>query len=167
MILSGNNAKSPFFWSPCCELGILSTVYNHTIAGGRMQKSALISGFLPGLWSRSPSSFGGLEPEPKNFEWWSRSLKFGFPFNGHGLWSEPIVQIIQWFLVFNGPNRSGAGAKNFRCLELEPKIWVPAPQPWFLLKSQQPLLRLLPHYISFHFDRDPYICSEGQMPPCC
>jgi len=30
---------------------------------------------------------------------------------------------------FNGPNCSGAKAKHFRCLELEPKILVPAPLP--------------------------------------
>jgi len=34
-----------------------------------------------------------VEPKPKNFEWWSRSLKFEFPFNRHRLWSKPIVQI--------------------------------------------------------------------------
>jgi len=75
------------------------------------------------------------EWEPKNFEWWSRSLKFEFPFNRHSLWNKPMVQIIQWFLVSNGPNRFGIGAKNFRCLELEPepKILVPAPQPWLTL----------------------------------
>ena len=34
----------------------------------------------PGLWSRSPSDFGWLEPKPKHLWWWSRSrsLKFGF-----------------------------------------------------------------------------------------
>ena len=40
-----------------------------------------------------------------------------------------VVQIIQWFLVFNGPNRSGVGAKNFWVLEPEPEICLPAPQP--------------------------------------
>jgi len=41
-----------------------------------------------------------------------------------------VIQIIRCFLVFNGPNHSGvgAGAKKFRCLELE--IGVPVPQPW-------------------------------------
>ena len=52
------------------------------------------------------------EPAPKNFEWWSRSLKFGFPFNTHSLWSKPVVQIMQWVLVLNGTNRFGAGARN-------------------------------------------------------
>ena len=61
-----------------------------------------------------------VEPEPKNFEWLSRSLKFEFPFNRHILYSE-IVRMMQGFLVFNGPNGSGAGANNFGCLELEPE----------------------------------------------
>ena len=82
--------------------------------------------YLSGLWSwgRSPSNFGWLEPGPKIFEWWSRSrnLKFEFLFNRHSLWSKPIVQIIQWFLVFNGPNRSWAGSNKFYKLEPVPKI---------------------------------------------
>ena len=45
-----------------------------------------------------------MEPEPKIFE---------FPFNRRILYSKPTVQIMQWFLVFNAPNCSGAGAKNF------------------------------------------------------
>jgi len=45
--------------------------------------------------------------------WWSRSLKFGFRFHRHILWSKRVVPLLQWFLVFNGPNRSGAGAKKF------------------------------------------------------
>jgi len=53
-----------------------------------------------------------VEPAPKNFEWWSRSLKFEFPFNTHSLWSKPVVQTMQWVLVLNGANRSGAGARN-------------------------------------------------------
>jgi len=60
------------------------------------------------------------ELEPKNFEWWCRSLKFEAPFNRHILYSNQQVQIMQWF--FNGTNRSGAGAKNFGCLEQERKI---------------------------------------------
>ena len=39
-----------------------------------------------------------VEPEPKNFEWWSRSLKFEFPFNRHILCSKPLVQNA---IVFN------------------------------------------------------------------
>jgi len=31
-----------------------------------------------------------------------------------------VLQIIQWFLFFNGPNHSGAGAKSFSRLEPEP-----------------------------------------------
>ena len=45
----------------------------------------------PGLWSRSPSNFGWLEPEPKTFRWWSRSLKFGFRFHGDSLWVKQVV----------------------------------------------------------------------------
>jgi len=32
------------------------------------------------------------EPVPKNFEWWSRSLKFECPFNRHIWYSKPIVK---------------------------------------------------------------------------
>jgi len=62
--------------------------------------------------------------EPKKSEWWSRSLKFEFPFNKHILYSKPFVQIMQWFLAFNGPKRSAARAKKFGCQELvaEPEI---------------------------------------------
>jgi len=48
----------------------------------------------------------------------------------HSLWGKRVVQIKRWFLVFNGPNRSGAGAKRFLCLKLEPEICVLAPHPW-------------------------------------
>jgi len=67
------------------------------------------SRFQAGLWSRS-----------QKIEWWSRSLKYEFLFNRHSLWSKQLVQITQCLLVFIGPNRSGAGAKNFGYLELEP-----------------------------------------------
>ena len=52
----------------------------------------------------------------KKIEWWSRSrsLNFEFLFNRHSFWNKPIVKIIQWFLFFNGPNRSSTGAKTFR-----------------------------------------------------
>ena len=48
------------------------------------------------------------------FRWGSQSLKFGFQYQRRRLWVKRVVQIIQLFLVFNGPNRSGAGsgAKN-------------------------------------------------------
>ena len=48
-----------------------------------------------------------------------------------GLWGKRVVQIIQRFSVFNEPNYFGAGAKNCKCLELEPdpEICVPVPQP--------------------------------------
>jgi len=79
--------------------------------------------------------------EPKKFEWWSRSLKFEFPFNRHILYSKPFVQIMQWFLAFNGPKPSEARAKNFGCLELvpEPEISVSAPESWFQLLRTLPL----------------------------
>jgi len=75
-----------------------------------------------GLWSWNPSNFGWLQPELKNFEWWNWSLKFEFPFKRRIWWSKPIVQTIQWFLFFNGPNHSGAAVKNFQSLEPEPNI---------------------------------------------
>ena len=51
----------------------------------------------------------------KSFRFWSQSLKFGFRFHRHSLWGKRIVQTIQWFLVLNGPNRSGS----------EPKLKLP------------------------------------------
>jgi len=90
---------------------------------------------------RIPSNFGWLQlqPESKTFRWWSWSLKFGFRFHSPTSWGKRVVQIIQWFSFFSGPNHSGprAGAKifqmlepkKFRCLELEPEIGAPAPQP--------------------------------------
>jgi len=58
-------------------------------------------------------------PEPGNF---GGVRAQHFSFNRHILWSKPIVQVIQWFLVFNGPNHSGTGAKNLHTLEPELKI---------------------------------------------
>ena len=52
----------------------------------------------PGLWSRSPSNFGWLEP--KTFRWWSRSLKFGFRFHKYSLMGKRVVQIMQCFFYF-------------------------------------------------------------------
>jgi len=50
---------------------------------------------------------------------------------------------MQWVLVLNGTNRSGAGAraKNLGCLELEPEpeICVSTPQPWFQRLQTLPL----------------------------
>jgi len=37
------------------------------------------------------------------------------------LWGKRLVQIIQWFLVFNGPNRSGADSGAKEMLEPGPK----------------------------------------------
>jgi len=80
-------------------------------------------------WHRSPTNFWWLEPGP------SQKLLDG----GAGAWnlgsgSTDIVcgctNIKMVLSVFNGPSRSGSGAKNFRSLEPEPEIWVPASQPW-------------------------------------
>jgi len=48
--------------------------------------------------------------------------KIWVPFNKHSLLGKRVVQIKQLFLVFNGLNRTGAGAKNFWRLEPEPEI---------------------------------------------
>ena len=111
IILSYNGKK--------CRLGCVISVYYFCSKNNRnyLKEFHLTNIFddrqKAGLWSRSPSNFGWLEPEPKpkNFRWWNRSLKLGFPFNSHSLWGKRVFQIIQRFLVFIGPNRSGAGAK--------------------------------------------------------
>jgi len=57
-----------------------------------------------------------LEPEPINLRWWSRSLKFGSWLNKHCLLTvgqESYANNTMFCFVFNGANRSGAGAKNF------------------------------------------------------
>jgi len=56
---------------------------------------------------------------------WSRSRRFGLRFHNPSLWAKRVVQTKQWFSVFNGPNHSGVGAQNFRCLELQTD-----PEPW-------------------------------------
>jgi len=63
-----------------------------------------------------------LDPEPKTFRWWSRSLKFGFQSHRYSLWDKRVMQIIQMFFRFFGPNCSGAGDKNLKMLEPETKI---------------------------------------------
>ena len=97
-------------------------------------------------WSRSPSNFGW--PEPKIFRWCSRNLQLVFLFHRQNLWGKRVVQIMQWFLFFNGPNSSGPGAKNFQMLQSEPKNWnawnrstkfefrlhSPAANSWFALR---------------------------------
>jgi len=47
-----------------------------------------------------PKQFAWLEPEPKNFRWWSRRLKFGYPFNRHSLLGKGVLQIIQCLFCF-------------------------------------------------------------------
>jgi len=77
----------------------------------------LSQGYGSGTLIRIPSTFDGCScsPRSKTFIWWSRSLKFGFRFHSPTSWGKRVVQIIQWFSVFNGPNHSGprAGAKIF------------------------------------------------------
>ena len=46
--------------------------------------------------------------------------EFGFRFLSPGLWGRRVVQIIQRFLFFNEPNRSGARTKNVWMLGQEP-----------------------------------------------
>jgi len=46
-----------------------------------------------------PDGFVALEGTQALLGDWSRSLSFEFLFNRHSLWSKPIVQIIQWFLM--------------------------------------------------------------------
>ena len=63
------------------------------------------------------------------------NLTFGFPLYRHSLWVKRVVQITQWFLVFDGPNRSGTGTttKKFRCPELEPEIEFQLHSPGFVV----------------------------------
>ena len=77
--------------------------------------------FEPGLWS--PSNFG--MAGAKNFRWWRQSLKFGFRFHRHSLWGKGVVQMIQWFSVFNGPNNSGAGAKKLLDVQSVQELFMP------------------------------------------
>jgi len=56
-----------------------------------------------------------VDPEPKNFEWWSQSLKFESPFNRQFVEQANCTNKTMVF-SFIGPNCSGAGAKKF---------WIP------------------------------------------
>jgi len=67
---------------------------HHVSFCGRRVTLCEIRNLLPGLWSRSPSDFGRLEPEPKKIWWWSRSLEFGFRFHRHSLWGKRVVEKI-------------------------------------------------------------------------
>ena len=104
----------------------------------------LQQGCRGGAGARSRNNFGWLEPEPKSFRWWNRSLKFGFRFHKDSLWGnlwgKRLIQIIWCFLWFFGPNCSGSGAKRLPKLrrpelEPEPEIWVPVPHPTSLSKA--------------------------------
>jgi len=67
-----------------------------------------------------------VEPDPKQFgmagagaKIWmvEPELKFGFRFHRNSLWGKRVAQIMQCFILFFGPNWSGAGAKSFKILE--------------------------------------------------
>jgi len=84
-----------------------------------------------GVRSRSRSNFEWLEPEPKTCRWWSQSHKFGFRIHRDSQLGKKIIQIKCFFLIFwtklfwSRRQKSvdvGAGAKKFRCPELE--IWL-------------------------------------------
>jgi len=72
-----------------------------------------------GARSRSPSNFRWLEPESKNFRWWSRSLKFGFRF-------KRVIKIIQCFFCFwTKLFWSRARAKHLKIWSRSQKNWMP------------------------------------------
>ena len=64
--------------------------------------------FPPGLWSRSPSNFGWLEPEPEIWVPVSQEIVGG---------ASEFLQMTQCFFLFFGPNCSGARVKNFQMME--------------------------------------------------
>ena len=69
-----------------------------------------------------------VEPQPRDFlNGVSRSLEFGFRFHRRSLWGKRVVQTVQWILVVNGPNHSGAGAKNVGAwsLKFELRLYSP------------------------------------------
>jgi len=59
-------------------------------------------------------------------------LKFGFRFHRNSLWGKGVVQIMQCFILFFGPNWCGAGAKSSNVLELESKIFDARSCSWSL-----------------------------------
>jgi len=58
---------------------------------------------------------------------------------------------------------AGAGARKFRCLELEPdpEIWVPAPQPWSRPGKNISIFRLGGHRWQWRFTL--LNCSNHQL----
>ena len=113
---------------PVTWVAILSKEFGLHESIANMAWIELQSGLLS--HRRVPSNFGWLEPEPITFRGWFRSLELGFRFHRHSLWRYRVVRILTWFLIFNGPNRRGHGAKHFQMMELELESWVPAPQLW-------------------------------------
>jgi len=89
-----------------------------------------------------------LEPGSKAFRWWSwrrsRNLTFCFQSDSPILWVKWTVQLLQWFLVFNGQNHFGAGDTNGRYLELETELgaWNLSFGSTFLILSDTSLLKL-------------------------
>ena len=89
----------------------------------------------PGLWSRSPRSFGKPEPGP---EIWVPVQQTQFV--GQASCTNTTMAFsFQWTKSFWSRNQIflevGAGAKKVRCLEPEPEILVPAPQPWLCQRN--------------------------------
>ena len=94
-----------------------------------------------GLWRRSLSNFGRLEPETNIFRWWSQAWNTGSGSTEIVCGASEIYKQYNafsdfWTKLFWSRNQKfldvGAGAP-FRCpaLELEPEIWVQAPQPCY------------------------------------
>ena len=77
----------------------------------RSYTRSLLLPLQQGCGAGARSCFGWLESEPKTFRWWNRNPKFGFRFHTHSLWGKRFVQIFHGFLVFHGPNHSGAGTR--------------------------------------------------------
>jgi len=62
-----------------------------------------------------------LDPEPKTFRWWSRSLKFGFQIHRYSFWDKRVMQIIQFFFLIFWTKLLWSRSQKFRCPELEPE----------------------------------------------
>jgi len=130
----------PFSWLDRCE--VLSSSWRKSWKG---LSCDAVSALFTAVVNRAaepelkPKWFWMAGIGAKSFWWWSRSrsLKFGFRFHRHSSWGKRFYNAF-WFSMDQivlehepDPPDVGAGAKKFRCLELdaEPKIWVPSPQP--------------------------------------
>jgi len=113
----------------CTWLVLWHAMLENRVTTIHLSASPIVLLLQPELWDRSQSNFGWLEPglEAKTFRWWRRSLTFGFRFHRPSLLGTLVLQIMQWFSLLNGPGHYGTGAKNFRCLELEPSA-----EAWYL-----------------------------------